>query len=178
MPHPSRHPCDTWASAFAGGGFVTFGLSAAAERAAVAFEARRAAYVARYCTNVAMCATTRRPHVVGAALVREAAVTALMAEEGGQAVAAALEPRPDVALTAADAAGHPPDDSESDSSSDRWEERRGTWRGEVGWRIYTGRLAREMMETGSPAGHQRRSHSSDYVLTRGRSPRRSRYDSS
>ena len=123
---------------------------------------------------------TRRPppRVMGTALVREVAVTALMAEEGGQAVAAALEPRPDVALTAADAAGHPPDDSESDSSSDRWEERRGTWRGEVGWRIYTGRLAREMMETGSPAGHQRRSHSSDYVLTRGRSPRRSRYDSS
>ena len=58
---------------------------------------------------------------MGAALVREAAVTALMAEEEA---AAALELRPDVALTAADAAGHPPDgyaSDVSDSSGDRWD---------------------------------------------------------
>ena len=38
--------------------------------------------------------------------------------------AAALEPRPDVALTAADAAGHAPDgyaSDASDSSGDRWD---------------------------------------------------------
>ena len=133
------HPCDTWASAFAGGGFVTFGLSEAAERAAVvhmhehqrragpcpegtpgepAFEARRAAYVARYCTSVR---DDPPPYVMGAALVREVAVTALMAEEEA---AAALEPRPDVALTAADAAGHALDgyaSDASDSSGDRWD---------------------------------------------------------
>ena len=126
------HPCDTWASAFAGGRFVTFvPLGAAAERAAIAqwyehqhragpspegtpgdlvFEAHRAAYVARYC---AIVRDDPPPRVMGAALVREAAVTALLA---ARAATAARAPQPDVALTPVDAAGFPPDDSASDSS--------------------------------------------------------------
>jgi len=50
---------------------------------------------------------------MGAALVREAAVTALLA---ARAATAARAPQPDVALTPADAAGFPPDESASDSS--------------------------------------------------------------
>ena len=81
------------------------------------FEARRAAYIARYC---AIVRDDPPPRVMGAALVREAAVTALLA---AGAAAAAQEPQPDVALTPADAAGFPPDDSASDSSDSSYHSR-------------------------------------------------------